>query len=193
MHKAMSSSILYWSYVRESGAIEISMREGNGAFQLHSNKGIKTCLCQSIESNNNKYVYRQSQVLKPTESGVEWAECSLIIGRGCRLHVFSLILDSSVGLSADIQSAGDLVSETLGANPAFSRGKHHTNNSMPVADRGSQLDSNKGINGRVISNFSWRKSQFLIACNLYLSMYRRTLNIHDFLKSMAEIVINREW
>ena len=37
---------------------------------------------------------------------------------------FSLILDSSVGLSAGIQSAGDLVSETLmGSNPAFSRGR----------------------------------------------------------------------
>ena len=59
---------------------------------------------------------RQSQVRKPTDSGVEWAECSLIIGTGCRVQVFSLILDSSVGLSLAIQSAGDLVSETLGSN-----------------------------------------------------------------------------
>ena len=36
---------------------------------------------------------------------------------------FSLILDSSVGLSAGIQAAGDLVSETMGSNPAFSRGR----------------------------------------------------------------------
>ena len=79
------------------------------------------CLCQSIEVNN-KYVYRQSQVRKPTGSGVKWAECSLIIGTGCRVQVFSLILDSSVGLSASIQSAGDLVSGTPGSNPAFSRG-----------------------------------------------------------------------
>ena len=43
---------------------------------------------------------------------------------GCRVQVFSLILDSSVGLSASIQSAGDLVSETqMGSNPAFSRGR----------------------------------------------------------------------
>ena len=35
---------------------------------------------------------------------------------------FSLILDSSVGLSAGIQSAGDLVSGIPGSNPAFSRG-----------------------------------------------------------------------
>ena len=54
------------------------------------------CLCQSIEINNNKYVYRQSQVPKSTDSGVKWAECSLIIGTGCRVQVFSLILDSSV-------------------------------------------------------------------------------------------------
>ena len=64
-------------------------------------------LCQSIEINNNKYVYRQSQVRKPTRSKVAWAECLLIIGTGCRVQVFSLILDSSVGLSAGIQSAGE--------------------------------------------------------------------------------------
>ena len=78
------------------------------------------CLCQSIEINNNKYVYRQSQMRKSTDSGVKWAECSLIIGTGCR--VFSLILDSSVGLSASIQSAGDLVAGIPGSNPALSRG-----------------------------------------------------------------------
>ena len=82
------------------------------------------CLCQSIEINNNKHVYRQSQVRMPNGCGVEWAECSLIIGTGCRVQVFSLILDSSVGLSVGSQSAGDLVSETLmGSNPAFSRGR----------------------------------------------------------------------
>ena len=43
---------------------------------------------------------------------------------GCRVQVFSLILDSSVGLSVGIKSAGDLVSETLmGSNPAFIRGR----------------------------------------------------------------------
>ena len=81
------------------------------------------CMCQNIEINNNKHVYRQSQVRKPTGCGVEWAECSLIIGTGCRVEVLSLILDSSVGLSAGIQSAGDLVSETPGSNPAFSSGR----------------------------------------------------------------------
>ena len=80
------------------------------------------CLCQSIEINNNKYVHRQSQVRRSTDSGVKWAECSLIIETGCRVQVFSLILDSSVSLSARIQSAGDLGSGTPGSNPAFSRG-----------------------------------------------------------------------
>ena len=47
------------------------------------------CLCQSIEINNNKYVYRQSQVRKSTDSGAKWAECSLIIGTGCRVQVFA--------------------------------------------------------------------------------------------------------
>ena len=82
-----------------------------------------SCLSQSIEINNYKHLYRQSQVRKPTGSGVEWAECSLIIGTGCQVQVFSLILDSSVGLSAGIQSAGDLLSETLGPSPTFSRGR----------------------------------------------------------------------
>ena len=48
---------------------------------------------------------------------------SLITGAGCRFQVFSSILDSSAGLSAGIQSAGDLVFETMGSNPAFSRGR----------------------------------------------------------------------
>ena len=48
----------------------------------------------------------------PNGSGDRWAECLLIIGTGCRVQVFSLIHDSSVGLSAGIQSAGDWVSET---------------------------------------------------------------------------------
>ena len=46
------------------------------------------CLCQSIEINNNKYVYRQSQVRMPNGSGVRWAECLQIIGTGCRVQVF---------------------------------------------------------------------------------------------------------
>ena len=72
------------------------------------------CLCQSIEIHNNKHVYRRSQVRMPIGSEVEWAECSLIIGTGCQVQVFSLIFDSSVGLSAGIESAGDSVPEPSG-------------------------------------------------------------------------------
>ena len=47
------------------------------------------CLCQSIEVNNNKHAYRQSQVRMPNGCGVEWAGYSLIIGKGCRVQVFA--------------------------------------------------------------------------------------------------------
>ena len=47
-----------------------------------------SCLCQSIEIKNNKYVHRQSQVRKSIDSGAKWAECSLIIGTSCRVQVF---------------------------------------------------------------------------------------------------------
>ena len=70
-------------------------------------------LCLSIQINN-KHVNRQSQVRKATGSGVEWAECSLIIGTRNWVPVFSLILESSVDFLAGIQSAGDSVPETLG-------------------------------------------------------------------------------
>ena len=68
---------------------------------------------QRIEIDNNKHVHRQRQVRKSIGSGVEWAECSLIIGTGYWVQVLSLILDSSVGLWVGIQSAGDSVPETL--------------------------------------------------------------------------------
>ena len=69
--------------------------------QLISN--IVTCM----RTLSYVYVYRQSQVRKPTGSEVEWAECLLIIGTGCRVQVFNLILNSSVGLSAGIQSGSE--------------------------------------------------------------------------------------
>ena len=89
---------------------------------LHSAEK-KTCLLSILISlacarasklTITKHVYRQSQVRMPNGSGVEWVECSLIIGTGCRVHVFGLILDSSVSLSVGNQLAVDLVSETLG-------------------------------------------------------------------------------
>ena len=125
--------LLAWSSIAQSGGIKsagdlVSEPLGsNPAFsrgrQLVSFRFESRLLCPSIEINKNKHVYRQSQVRKPTASGVEWAEYSLIMGTGCRVPVFSLIIDSSMGLSAVIQSAGDLVSKTLGSNPAFSRGR----------------------------------------------------------------------
>ena len=47
-------------------------------------------LYQSIEINNNTHVYHQCQLRKPVGSGVEWAECSLMIGTGCRIQVVEL-------------------------------------------------------------------------------------------------------
>ena len=122
--------IYYWNTVQRAFSLLAFWCLGPRVQILHSAKEHNlfpfdlniACLCHSIEINNNKYVYRQSQVRKSTDSGVKWAECSLIIGTGCRVQVFSLILDSSVGLSASIQSAGILVSGTPGSNTAFSRG-----------------------------------------------------------------------
>ena len=45
---------------------------------------------------------------------------------------FSLILDSSVSLSAGIRSDGDSDPETLGSNPAFSGGRHLVTSLLPV-------------------------------------------------------------
>ena len=51
---------------------------------------------------------------------------------------FNLILDSSVGLSEDIQSAGDSVQETLDLKRAFSRGRQifsvRFENHLPVPE-----------------------------------------------------------
>ena len=46
-------------------------------------------LCQSIEINYNKHVYRQRWVQKATGSSVKWAECSLIMGIGCWIQVLA--------------------------------------------------------------------------------------------------------
>ena len=100
------------------------------------------CLCQSIKINNNKHMYHQSQMWKPTSSGVEWAECLLIIGMSYWVQVFCLILDSSVGLSAGVQFAGDSVPETLGSNPVFSRERQLVSfqfeNCLPVPENRNQ-------------------------------------------------------
>ena len=110
-----------------------------------------SCLCQSIEINNNKHVNHQSQVQKHIGREVKWAECTLIIGTGSWVQVFSLIIDSSVDLWVGIQSAGELVFETSqlrilhsaeednpGSNPAFSRGRQLVSfqfgNRLPVPE-----------------------------------------------------------
>ena len=69
-------------------------------------------LYQSIKHNNNRHVYCQSQVRKPTGSEVMWAKCSLIIGTWAIEFKFCLILDSSVSLWVGIRSAGSQTSKT---------------------------------------------------------------------------------
>ena len=97
-----SSSFLAWSSIAQSVCQQafsllanrclrpwvriLHSAEENNLSPFHSNIA---CLCQSIEINNKKHVYRQSQVRKPTGSEVEWAECLLIIGTGCRVQVFA--------------------------------------------------------------------------------------------------------
>ena len=61
------------------------------------------CLCQSINIKHNKH--------------------ACMYTTGYWVQVFSLFLGSSVSLSVGIQSFGDSVPETLGSNPAFSRGR----------------------------------------------------------------------
>ena len=56
-----------------------------------------SCLYQSIEINNSKHVCHQSQVRMPNGSGVELAECSLIIGTGCPVQ--DLLAWSSIAQS----------------------------------------------------------------------------------------------
>ena len=104
---------MYIFSLLETGFLWVRMLHSAEEVNLSHFDSKIACLCQSIEINNDKYVYRQSQVRMPNGSGVRWAECLLIIGTGCRVQVLSLVLDSSVGLSAGIQSAGDWVSETL--------------------------------------------------------------------------------
>ena len=80
------------------------------------------CLCQSIEINNNKHVC-MCVCVYPCMYVCMYV-CMLADHRdGLSSSSFCLIFDSSVGLSASIQSAGDLVSGTPGSNPALSRGR----------------------------------------------------------------------
>ena len=70
--------------------------------------------CQCININTNKHVYRQSQGKAISTMGSSvWILAFIVIGTGHPVEVFSLMLYSSVGLSAGIQSAGDSVRDTL--------------------------------------------------------------------------------
>ena len=98
------------------------------------------CLHDMFRVNAVSYEMRWNKIIRPAVkltvydvSRFGGLDCEMVlqknfqkyviyIGTGCRVQVFSLILDSSVCLSASIQSAGDLVSGVPGSNPAFSRG-----------------------------------------------------------------------
>ena len=56
---------------------------------------IFTCICVIRPECNDK----PGHMRKPTGSGVEWAECSLIIRMGCQIHDYNLVLDSLIAQS----------------------------------------------------------------------------------------------
>ena len=68
------------------------------------------CLCQSIEIDNNKYVYRQSLVRMPIGSVVMWAECLLIIGTAVE---FKFLAWSSIAQSICQQAFNLLANRCL--------------------------------------------------------------------------------
>ena len=77
-----------------------------------------------LHNNGTFHVYRTStdNLYVAHNGAINGSVFILLVAIYIWVQVFSLILDSSVGLSASIQSAGDLVSGTPGSNPAFSRG-----------------------------------------------------------------------
>ena len=105
---------------------------------------VTVCPFQNTTTNmytaTNMYITRASCV---KSSEAKWSECSVNMGTGSQVQVFfSWILYSSVGFSLGIQAAGDLVSETLGSNRAFSRRRQLVSfqfeNHMPVPDHRNQ-------------------------------------------------------
>ena len=80
-----------------------SVLGSNPAFSRWNNwspfDSISLLCCQFITINTNKLVYRQSQGWSHISSGVEWAECSLIIGTGYWVHRFSCLAWSSIARS----------------------------------------------------------------------------------------------
>ena len=64
---------------------------------------------------------------------------------------FSLILDISVSLPAGIQSAGNLVSETLGSNPAFTRGRQRVSFRFNIACLCQSIEINNNTHKYIAS------------------------------------------
>ena len=147
-----SSNFLAWSSIAQSVCQQAFSLLANRCLRpwdriLHSSEENNlspfdsniTCLSQSIQINNNKHVYRQSQVRKPTGSEVEWAECLLIIGTGCWVQVFAW---SSIAQSVCQQPLSLLANRCLRpplvSNPAFSRGRQLVSfrfeNRLPVPE-----------------------------------------------------------
>ena len=64
---------------------------------------LNTCIARGSLSYDNKHIYRQSQVRKPTGSGVEWAKYPLIMGTGYWVQVlaWSSIYDRLHHMPAD--------------------------------------------------------------------------------------------
>ena len=73
---------------------------------VHRNLQQQTCISPELGANANWQWVWVDWILADTRDGLS------------NSSFFSFILESSVGLSAGIQSADDLVSETLGSNPA---------------------------------------------------------------------------
>ena len=136
------------------------------------------CLCQSIEINNNKHVYRQSQLRKPNGSGVEWAECSLIIGTGCWVQVFLAWSSIAQSICQRAFSLLEIQFHRPCSNPALSRGRqlvsYRFDNCLPVPE--------------IYNNNN--KIYIYICMYVYIHMYVYVCiyNIHIYSVYVAEVV-----
>ena len=97
-----------------------------------------TCICACICMYVRMYVHMYVRMYVRMYACM--AECLLIMGTGCRVQVFSLILYSSVSLSTGIRVCWRLgFRDPLGSlNPAFSRGRQLVSfrfeNRLPVPE-----------------------------------------------------------
>ena len=124
------------------------------------------CLCQSIEINNNKHVYRQSQVRKSTDSGAKWAECSMIIGTGCRVQVF--LAWSSIAQSVCQRAFSLLANWCLGPRVQILHSAEEHNLSpfdlnIACLCQSIEINNNKHIYTYIyIPSDKWRNRSFII-------------------------------